>query len=230
MRSKILIVDDEPEQIGAFAFSLQKEGYEVIIAEDDLETLYFLGELQLALIILDIRFGYDERMGLDILKKIRARDNVIPVIMLTGLSDERLDLMSYDRDADYFVRKSISTESLLALVRRCLRRGMPETIVIDDQIAIDTSRNLVRVKRSDNWQNVHLEPKEYDILLKLVNNAGRVITREQLYEQFFPYAQNPSETLNRYISELRKNLEPNPGSPRYILTRRSVGYWFKNYR
>ncbi len=230
MKAKILIVDDEPEQISAFARSLGQEGYETALAEDDLEALYLLDDLQPDLIILDIRFGYDERKGLDILKKIRTKDSMIPVIMLTGLTDEGLDLLSYNRDADHFVSKSVSTASLLALVKRCLRRGKPEVIVIDAQIEIDKSRNSVRVKRNDTWQGVHFEPREYNILLKLVNNTGRVITREQLYKQFFPHAKDPSETLNRYISELRKKLEPDPRNPRYILTKRGVGYWFRDYR
>ncbi len=230
MPAKILIVDDEPEQISAFARSLKQEGYETLLAKDDLEAWYLFDNFQPDLLVLDIRFGYNQRMGLDILKKIRAKDNAVPIIMLTGLSDEGLDLLSYNRDADHFVSKSAPTASLLALVKRCLRRGKPEIIVIDAQMEIDKRRKSLRVKRQDAWQGVHLEPKEYDILLKLVDNTGRVITREQLYEQFFPDAKDPSETLNRYISELRKKLEPDPRHPRYILTRRGVGYWFKDYR
>jgi DNA-binding response OmpR family regulator len=224
------MADDEPEQIRPFARILEQEGYEVGIVEDDLEALYLLDEWQPDMIILDIRFGYNRRKGLDILKEIREKNNTLPIIMLTGLSDVRLPEDSIDRDADYFVSKSEPTGYLLALVQRCLRRSKPGVIRIDDRIEIDPGNYSVKVKRDCQWQPLHFERKEFDLLYKLVSNPGRVIRREDLYYEFFPDAKDPAVTLNRYISELRKKLEPEPDQPQYILTKRGIGYWFKDYR
>jgi two-component system response regulator VicR len=230
MPCEILIVDDEPEQIRALAQCLIQEGYEVVIAEDEIEAWYYLDERQPDLVVLDIGFGYEERKGLDILKAIRRQDKTIPIIMLTGLDDERLDPLSYDLDADQFASKSMSTKALLARVKRCLRRDKPELELIDDYIELDRGNGSVKRKMDGEWQRVHLQPKEFDVLEELVSNVPRVVTRESLYERFFSNAGDPASALNRCISELRSKLEPDPSNSQYILTKRGVGYWFKDYR
>jgi DNA-binding response OmpR family regulator len=231
MKAKILVVDDEPEVANSLAQILKEEGYEVITAGDDAEALYYYDEFQPDLIILDIRFGFDERMGLDILKEIRVlkNDKTTPIIMLTGLSEDELEPLSFDLGATDFVRKSISTRALLARVKARLPRALREPIRIDERIEIDLGNHSVKVKRNGEWQRVHLEPKDFELLKKLVSNPGRVIPREVL-ENLFPDAQNPAATIRRYICELRNQLEPYPRNPQYILTKRGVGYQFKDYR
>jgi two-component system response regulator VicR len=228
MEARILIVDDVREQVSAFAEILKQEGYEVDIREDELEALYLLDEYQPDLIVLDIGFGYDERKGLDILKRIHAQDETIPIIMLTGLDDDDLEWVSLNLKAVDFVSKSRPTDALVARVKRRLPRALREPIQTDDH-KIDLSDGIVQMKRDGEWQEVHLEPMEFEVLKKLVSNPGRVIPREVL-ENLFPDAQSPAATLNRYISELRTRLEPDPRNPQYILTKRGVGYWFKDYR
>jgi DNA-binding response OmpR family regulator len=232
MKARILIVDDEPEQVSALARILEQESYEVAIAEDDLWALYYYDEFRPDLIILDIGLGGNERKGLDIVEEIRVlkNDKTIPIIMLTGLADVRLPPESIKRDADYFVRKSESTEYHLELVKRYLRRSKPQLVMIDDLIEIDRSSRSVRKKMDSEWERVHLEPKEFDVLDKLVSNPGRVITREALYDNFFPDSEDPANALNRCIYELRQRLEPDPRNPQYILTKRGVGYYFVDYR
>jgi two-component system KDP operon response regulator KdpE len=232
VKAKILIVDDEPEVASSLAQSLEEKGYEVIIAKDDREALYYFDEVQPDLIILDIRFGpYDERMGLDILKEIRELkdDRTTPIIMLTGLSEEELEPLSFNLGATDFVRKSVSTKGLLARIKARLPHALREPILIDGCIEIGLSNNSVKVKRDDEWQRVHFEPKEFAVLKKLVLNPGRVIEREVL-ESFFENAENQAKTLNSYISTLRRELEPDPRDPQYILTKRGIGYWFRDYR
>jgi len=231
MKAKILVVDDEPEVANSLAQILKKEGCEVITAGDDVEALYYYDEFQPDLIILDIRFDSDERMGLDILKEIRVlkNDKRTPIIMLTGLSEAELEPLSFDLGATDFVRKSISTKALLARVKARLPRALREPIMIDERIEIDLGNISVKVKRNGEWQRVHFEPMEFEVLKKLVSNPGRVIPREVL-ENLFPDAQNPAATVRRYISELRKKLELDPRNPQYVLTKRGVGYWFKDYR
>ncbi len=231
MKAKILIVDDEPKQISSFAQSLEQQGYEVVIAKDDREALYLFDEIQPDLIVLDICFGFDERMGLDILKEIRElrNDKTTPIVVLTGLTDDELEPQSFDLRATDFVSKSRPTKALLARLKARLPHAMDELVVIDDCIEINWGNHSIKVKRDGEWQRVHFEPIEFAILKKLVNNSGRVIERKVL-ENFFPNAKNPSATLNRYISELRHILEPDPDDPQYILTKRGVGYWFEDYK
>jgi two-component system response regulator VicR len=230
MPFKILIVDDEPDQIRALARCLEQEGYEVAIVEDEAEALYYLDVWKPDLIVLDIGFGYEERKGLDILKAIRRKDKTIPVIMLTGLDDDRLDPLSYDLDADQFVSKPPSAKAFLARVGRCLRRDKPELEVFDDYMEIDRGSRTVKTKVDGEWQRVPLQPKEFDVLEKLVSNACRVITRGVLYDTFFSDVKDPANSLNTCISKLRDQLEPDPHDPQYILTKRGVGYKFKDYR
>ena len=223
------MVDDEPEQIAALARILEQQGYEVAIAEDDPEAWFLLDEFRPDLIVLDICLGSNERGGFDLLKRIKAKDLSIPLIVLTGLPGEELELRSLDLEAVDFVRKSSSTEVLLARVKRRFPLALREPIVIDGLIKIDPSGHRVWATRDDEWQEVHLEPREFELLSKLVSNPGRVISR-QVLENLFPDAQDPGATLNRYISELRAALEPDPRNPQYILTKRGTGYWFKDYR
>ena len=230
MQARILIVDDELDGINPFVQILEQKGYDTIIAEDDIEAAYYLAESQPDLVVLDVKFGHEERKGLDILKAIRKKDKAIPIIIFTVLDDDRLDPLSYDLDADHFVSKFTSTETLLALVKRCLRRNKPELEVIGDYIEIDRGNRSVRKKQDDEWQGVHLQPKEYEVLEELVSHVGRVIPREVLYDKFFSDATDPASALNRCISELRRKLEPDSGTHQYILTKRDIGYWFKDYR
>jgi two-component system response regulator RegX3 len=230
MKARILIVDDKPDQMRALARCLEQEGYEVVIAEDEVEALYFFDVWKPDLIVLDICFGYEERKGLDILRAIRKKDKTIPIIMLTVLDDERLDPLSYDLDADQFVSKSTSPEAILARIKRCLRRDKPELEVIDDYIKIDRGDRTVEKRMDGAWQRVHLQPKEFDVLDELVSNACRVIPREVLYDKYFGDAKDPASALNRCISELRRKLEPEPSKPQHILTKRGAGYKFEDYR
>jgi DNA-binding response OmpR family regulator len=229
MKARILMVDDEPEQVAALARILEHQGYEVVIAEDDPEAWYLLDEFRPDSIILDICLGSNERGGFDLLKRIKAKDPTIPLIVLTGLPGEEFELRSLDLEAVDFVRKSSSTKVLLARVERRFPPAFREPTVIDGIIKIDLGGHRVWAEQNNEWQEVHLEPKEFELLNKLVSNRGRVIPREVL-ETLFPDAQDSGATLNRYISELRTRLEPDPSNPQYILTKRGVGYWFKDYR
>jgi two-component system KDP operon response regulator KdpE len=230
----ILLVDDEPEFISLLLQQLIEAGYIVETAEDDLTALYLYDEKHPDMAILDIRFGPDERLGLDILKAIRRDrdDKTTPVLMLTSLSGpdirEQLEPLSFDLGATDFIPKSIGPQGLLARIRARLPQALRQALVIDDYLEIDTEAETVRRNNHGTWKLVALEPKEFRVLVKLVKNPGRVIER-QVLEDFFEDAPEPGRVLNRYISELRRKLEPDPSQPEYILTKRQVGYKFRNY-
>ncbi len=235
MQPKLLLVDDEPEFLTLLSQQLAEAGYTVETAEDDHAALYLYQEIQPDMIVLDIRFGAEERLGLDILKTIRHdhNDRHTPILMLTSLSTpdirEQVEPRSFDLGATDFVPKSIGPRGLLARVRARLPQALRTVLVIDDYLEIDTQAETLRRKIEEGWQDVPLEPKEFRILVKLVQNPGRVIEREVL-EAFFEGAPEPNRVLNRYISELRRKIEPQPAQPEYIVTKRQVGYKFRDYR
>lgn len=213
---------------------LVEAGYTVEIAGDDLSALYLFDEKHPDMVILDIRFGPDERLGLDILKAIRRdrNDTRTPVLMLTSLSTpdlrEQVEPLSFNLGATDFIPKSTGPRGLLARIRARLPLALRRTLVIDDYLEIDTEAETVRRKVNGRWRPVSLEPKEFRILVKLVQNPGRVIERGVL-AGFFEDTSEPDRVLNRYISELRRKIEPNPARPDYILTKRHIGYKFRNY-
>lgn len=230
----ILLVDDEPEFLTLLSQQLEHEGYAVFTADDDLAALYLFDEHRPDMVILDIRFGRDERRGLDILKTIRRdrNDAATPVLMLTALSTpdvrEQVEPLSFDLGATDFVPKSIGPRGLLARIRARLPQALRDAVVINDYLEIDTQAQTVRRHTAGAWHPIALEPKEFRILLKLAQNPGRVIEREVL-ERYFDDSPDPARVLNRYISELRRKIEPNPSQPEYILTKRQVGYKFRDY-
>jgi len=234
LQPTILLVDDEPDFLSLLNQQLVEAGYRVKTAEDDLSALYLFDEVHPDMVILDIRFGFQERLGLDILKAIRRDRNDIatPVLMLTSLSApdvrEQVEPRSFDLGATDFVPKSIGPKGLLARVRARLPQALRNAVLIDDYLEIDTGAETVRRKKDGSWQPDALEPKEFRILVKLVQNPGRVIER-QVLEDFFEDTPDPSRVLNRYISELRRKIEPDPSRPEYILTKRQVGYKFRDY-
>lgn len=234
MQPTVLLVDDEPDFLALLSQQLTEAGYQVVVAEDELSALYLYTEKRPEMIILDIRFGSDERLGLDILKSIRRQhnDKRTPILMLTSLATpdvrEQVEPRSFDLGATDFVPKSIGPRGLLARIRARLPHALREVIVIDDYLEIDTQAETVHRYDDGQWRPVSLEPKEFRILIKLVQNPGRVIER-QVLESFFEDTPEPSRVLNRYISELRRKIEPNPAQPEYILTKRQVGYKFRDY-
>lgn len=234
MKPTILLVDDEPDFLELLGRQLTEAGYSVETAQDDLSALYYYDDSQPDMVILDIRFGPDERLGLDILKAIRRDRNDVttPVLMLTSLATpdirEQVEPLSFNLGATDFVPKSIGPKGLLARIRARLPQTLRTALIIDDYLEIDTQGQTVRRKENNQWQDVTLEPKEFRILVKLVQNPGRVIER-QVLEQFFEDTPEPNRVLNRYISELRRKIEPNPSQPDYIITKRQVGYKFRDY-
>ena len=230
MNAKLLLVDDEPAVLAWIKGHLEHEGYDVVTAQNYEEGLYLLEISAPDLIILDIRFEPNDRLGLDLLKHIRhgLEDKTTPVIMLTGVSEDELEPLSFDLGATDFVRKSVSPRALLARIRARLQLS-GEIIVVDDQLRIDLTNANIEIKLEKQWDEVHLEPKEWHLLKKHFRNPGRVILRSTL-ESIFIDAEDPSRALNTCISKLRNLLETDPRNPRFILTKRGIGYMFIDFR
>lgn len=229
-RYRILIVDDEPRMIRFIQMNLELEGYEVIQARNGFEALNQVRDTLPDLVILDVMMP--DMDGFETLRLLREISQV-PVIMLTVKADEEDKVKGLELGADDYVTKPFGPRELSSRVKAVLRRTeMPAPVEksvlrIDDYLQIDFDRRLVIA----GGQEIKLRPTEYRLLYHLVNNAGRIMTHEQLLSKAWGYEyREESHYLRLYITYLRQKIEPDPANPRYIFTERGVGYRFVDFK
>lgn len=230
MSKKILVVDDEKNIVDIVAFNLHKEGYEVVVARDGEAALTAFNQEQPDLVLLDIMMPKMD--GFETCKKIREKSQV-PIIMLTARAEEVDKVLGLELGADDYVVKPFGVRELLARVKANLRRkDAPEEpekegdrhLLEFGDIVIDTARYEVRRE----GEAIDLTHREYELTKFLATNGGQVYSREQLLERVWGYEYfGDVRTVDVTIRRLRAKLEQNPESPKYILTRRGVGYYFK---
>jgi len=232
VRKRILIVEDEPHYSALIQGQLERGGYEVLLAGDGHEALHCVEQYMPDLIILDIELGDPSLNGIDVCKRIRGQGNRTPIIFLTDKRKDVRDLeLGFDVGADDYLRKDLITERELAA--RIRSKLPPQVIVIDDYMQIGIPQRTVSVLREGRWRDVHLTPKEFDLLKMLVQNAGIALGKTTLLERVFGYpdvCEIETETVRKHIAELRRKLEPNPREPRYILNVHSIGYKFRDFK
>ncbi len=229
-RHRILVVDDEPRMIRFIQMNLELEGYQVSQANNGFEALTKLRDDLPDLVILDVMMP--DMDGFETLRLLREV-SAVPVIMLTVKADEEDKVRGLELGADDYVTKPFSPKELSSRVKAVLRRTeMPAPVEksvtkIDDYLQIDFDRRLVIAGGTE----VKLRPTEYRLLYHLVNNAGRIMTHEQLLSKAWGYEyREESHYLRLYITYLRQKIEPDPPNPRYILTERGVGYRFVDFK
>src|SRR5512147_555837 len=229
-RHRILVVDDEPRMIRFIQMNLELEGYQVSEASNGFEALNKIRDELPDLIILDVMMP--DMDGFETLRLLREV-SAVPVIMLTVKADEADKVRGLELGADDYVTKPFSPRELSSRVKAVLRRTeMPAPVEksvtrIDDYLQIDFDRRIVIAGGTE----IKLRPTEYRLLYHLVNNAGRIMTHEQLLSKAWGYEyREESHYLRLYITYLRQKIEPEPAKPRYILTERGVGYRFVDYK
>ncbi len=222
---KILVVDDEKLLVKGIKFNLENDGYQVDGAYDGSAALSMFRENSYDLIILDLMLpGID---GLTICRKIRESSNV-PIIMLTAKSEGSDKLIGFEYGADDYVTKPFDILELKARIRVILKRAggekSKESTMQCGHIVID---NLQRTAYS-NDKPVELTAKEFDLLVMLMKNPGRVFSRDNLLNSVWGY-EYPGDirTVDVHIRRLREKLEEDDANPEYILTKWGVGYYFK---
>ncbi len=224
-RLRVLVVDDEPETVKYVSANLRARGYDVLTAEDGRTALKDFTESVVDLVILDIMMpGLD---GFEVCRAIRQRSDV-PIIMLSARGQEKDIVRGLNLGADDYLTKPFGVEEMLARVRAALRRTSkngvttrPPLVMQDLEIHFADRRVTVR------GREVRLTPTEYDLLAHLAINAGRVLTHQTLLQAVWgPEYGDETEYLWAYIRRLRRKIEPDPGSPRHILTQPGVGYSF----
>ena len=225
----ILVVDDEKRMVRFIRLNLEQDGFQVISANNGTEALEQVRTRLPNLILLDVMMPDID--GFEVLKKIREASSV-PVIMLTAKGEEDDRVKGLELGADDYVTKPFSPRELVSRVKAVLRRTesvseSTNVIEIDDWLKLDFYRREIWV----NGELIQLRPTEYRLLYHLVQNAGWVVTHDQLLTKVWGYEyQNEPHYVRLYINYLRKKIEKDPSNPEYILTERGVGYRFVDYR
>jgi len=225
--ANILVVDDEPQIRRVLRSTLSARGYVITEAKTGEEALEWMRKEPPDLILLDMNMpGIG---GIEACREIR-RGSDAPIIMLTVRNAERDKVAALDAGADDYVVKPFGIEELLARIRAALRRYSPADALpsfVSKDLAIDFDTRQVTVRDRD----VHLTPKEYDVLKHLVANQGKPLTHRRLLQSVWgPDYGEETENLRVVINQLRKKIETDPARPKYIVTEPWVGYRFQPFR
>jgi two-component system, OmpR family, KDP operon response regulator KdpE len=225
-RRNVLVVDDESQITRVLRTALSGHNYNVRTAGDGDEALEVMREWSPDLVITDL--SMPNMPGLELCRRIRAKSQV-PIIVLSVRGEERTKVEALDAGADDYVTKPFNMNELLARVRAGLRRAgiAPNdelTEINEGDFHVDLSKRVVAVRGTE----VHLTPKEFDLLTYLLKHPGRVLTHRTLLAAIWGGASTEQpEYLRVFVNHLRKKLEPEDGSVRYIITEPWVGYRFE---
>jgi two-component system KDP operon response regulator KdpE len=226
---RILVVDDEERMVRFIRLNLEHDGFRVTEAYRGSQAIDKMRSSLPDLVLLDVMLP--DMDGFEVLKMIREVSNV-PVIMLTAKGEEEDRVRGLELGADDYVTKPFSPRELVSRVRAVLRRTESATapthglIEVDDRLKLDFDRHEVWV----DGKLVNLRPTEYRLLYHLVQNAGWVISHDQLLANVWGYEyRDEPHYVRLYINYLRKKLEKDPANPKYILTERGVGYRFVDF-
>ena len=221
--AKILIVDDEVQITRVLRTALSSQGYVVRTANNGIEGLEVAHEWKPDLVITDV--AMPEMNGVEFCRELRTVSQV-PIIVLSVRSQERMKVEALDAGADDYVTKPFSIQELEARVRAQLRR---QNAAVDSRPVLSIGDFIVDVPRhrvTVRGREVHLTPKQFDLLLFLARNPGKVLTHRALLHAVWGTNADQPEYLRVNIGQLRKKVEPDD-EPRYILTEPWIGYRFR---
>ncbi len=229
-RRRILVVDDEERMVRFIRLNLEHDGFHVSEAFNGRQAVQKLRDINPDIILLDVMMP--DLDGFEVLEMVREISNV-PVIMLTAKGEEDDRVRGLELGADDYVTKPFSPRELVSRVRAVLRRtegasgSMHGLIEIDERLKIDFDRREVWLES----KIVKLRPTEYRLLYHLVQNAGWVVSHDQLLAKVWGYEyRDEPHYVRLYINYLRQKLEKDAANPKYILTERGVGYRFVDFR
>ncbi|HUZ34152.1 MAG TPA: response regulator transcription factor [Xanthobacteraceae bacterium] len=217
---RVLVVDDEPPIRKLLRMGLSAHGYLTLEAPNVKAALDLLGESP-DLIILDL--GLPDADGHDLLRTIRARNESVPIVVLSSRSDEAGKVEALDLGADDYVTKPFGMDELLARMRAALRHQLQihgeRPVFRLGQLSVDLVRRIVKV----GDREIKLSPKEYDLLRVLVQHAGKVLTHKFLLGELWD-SLTDAQYLRVYVRQLRQKIEADPEQPQYVLTETGIGY------
>lgn len=230
-RKRILLVEDDPNLGFVIQDNLTLRGYEVVRCRDGQEGEDAFAAGSFHLCILDVMLP--KRDGFALARSIREKNKEVPILFLTAKTMVEDKLQGFQTGADDYITKPFSPREMVGRVKAVIRRtegaggSMHEIIEVDDRLKIDFDRREVWLE----GKLVKLRPTEYRLLYHLVQNAGWVVTHDQLLVKVWGYEyRDEPHYVRLYINYLRQKLEKDPANPQYILTERGVGYRFVDYK
>jgi two-component system, OmpR family, alkaline phosphatase synthesis response regulator PhoP len=222
----ILVVDDEPKIVGLARDYLEHAGFAVVSASDGSEALARARSDAPDLIVLDL--GLPKLDGLDVARALR-RDSNVPIVILSGRSDETDKLVGLELGADDYVTKPFSPKELVARVRAVLRRIERPAPASDIIRASDVTLDVPRMRVRAGERDVELTATEFQLLAALAREPGRVFTRSQLLDAVHGVAfESYERAIDAHVKNIRRKLEADPREPRYLQTVHGVGYRFRD--
>jgi two-component system, OmpR family, KDP operon response regulator KdpE len=217
---KILVVDDEQPIRKLLRIGLGAQGYELLEAANGKIAVQLLSQKP-DLVILDL--GLPDIEGLDLLRKIRGSNEVVPIVVLSSRGDELTKVQALEFGADDYVTKPFGMDELLARMRAALRHRLQvhgeRPIFHTGALSVDLVRHIVKV----GDREIKLTPKEYALLRVLVQHAGKVLTHRFLLGELREETTDP-QYLRVYVQHLRQKIEADPSQPKYLLTETGIGY------
>jgi len=217
----ILVIDDEPPIRKLLRVGLSAHGYQIVEASNGKMALDLLSEQTPDLVILDL--GLPDMEGHELLRTIRARNDSVPIVVLSSRDDETGKVQALDSGADDYVTKPFGMDELLARMRAALRHQLQihgeRPIFRVGDLSVDLVRRIVKVGDKE----IKLSPKEYELLRILVQHAGKVLTHRFLLSQLWSDLTD-AQYLRVYVRQLRQKIEADPERPHYLLTETGVGY------
>jgi two-component system KDP operon response regulator KdpE len=218
---RVLVIDDEPPIRKLLRVGLSAHGYQIVEASNGKMALNLLSEQTPDLVILDL--GLPDMQGHELLRTMRARNDSVPIVVLSSRDDETGKVQALDSGADDYVTKPFGMDELLARMRAALRHQLQlhgeRPIFRVGDLAVDLVRRIVKIGDKE----IKLSPKEYELLRILVQHAGKVLTHRYLLSQLWSDLTD-AQYLRVYVRQLRQKIEANPERPQYILTETGVGY------
>jgi len=222
----VLVVDDEKNIVDILSFNLKKEGYEIFVAYDGHSALDSYNKIRPDLILLDVMLPLLD--GFEVCRKIREGDNTTPIIMLTAREEETDKVFGLELGADDYITKPFSVRELQARVKANIRRGdnrAEELGAMSTGFVIDKERFDVYV----NGQGAELTQREFELISFLASTPGKVFSREELLHEVWQYEYfGDLRAVDVAVRRLREKVEEDSGQPKYIMTKRGVGYYFSS--
>jgi two-component system, OmpR family, KDP operon response regulator KdpE len=217
---KVLVVDDEPPIRKLLRMGLSTQGYEILEAPNGKTSLELLAQNP-DLVILDL--GLPDMQGLELLRMMRARNEAVPIVVLSSRGNEVGKVQALDLGADDYITKPFGMDELLARMRAALRHQLQvqgeRPIFRTGDLSVDLVRRIVKVADRE----VKLSPKEYDLLRVLVQHAGKVLTHKFLLGELWD-SLTDAQYLRVYVRQLRQKIEADPERPHFVLTETGIGY------
>ena len=227
--AKILVVDDEASIVTMLAYNLKKEGYDVVTAEDGEVALEKFESEKPDLLLLDIMMPKMD--GYEVCRKIREKSNV-PIIMLKARADEVDKVVGLEMGADDYVTKPFGNRELIARVKANLRRSDIAPVTNNEkdgnnQVYGDLNIDFDRYEVTKRGEVINLTLREFELLTFLATQTPTIFTRENLLEKVWGYEYfGDVRAVDVTIRRLREKIEDDPSKPKYIVTKRGVGYYF----